>query len=141
VARTFTPAEANSALSEVRPLAERMVAVRARLQELQGEQREVVQIIAGNGSGYAVSEARSDEFAAAAAELETCLEALMEFGVEVKDIDAGLLDFPSVREGEDVLLCWRVGEESVEWWHDLEEGFAGRKPIDWVDAGGAEGTG
>ena len=139
MARTFTPAEANSALSEVRPLAERMVAVRARLQELQGEQREVVQIIAGNGSGYAVSEARSDEFAAAAAELETCLEALTELGVQVKDIDAGLLDFPAVREGEDVLLCWRLGEDSVEWWHGLEEGFAGRRPIDWTEGPGGRG--
>jgi hypothetical protein len=131
VARTFTPAEANSALSEVRPLAERMVAIRARLQELQGEQREVVQIIAGNGSGYAVSEARSDEFAAGAAELEACIEKLAELGVQVKDSDTGLLDFPAVREGEDVLLCWRVGEEAVEFWHDLEEGYPGRKPIDW----------
>ena len=131
MARTFTPAEANSALPEVRPVAERMVAVRARLQELQGEQREVVQIIAGNGSGYAVSEARTDEFAAAAAELERCLERLAELGVEVKDPESGLLDFPAVREGEDVLLCWRVGEDAVEWWHGLEEGFAGRRPIDW----------
>jgi hypothetical protein len=132
VARTFTPAEANSALFEVRPIAERMVAVRARLQELQGEQREVVQIIAGNGSGYAVSEARSDEFAAAAAELQECLEQLTALGVLVKDADTGLLDFPALREGEEVLLCWRVGEESVEWWHDLEAGYEGRRPIDWA---------
>jgi hypothetical protein len=135
VARTFTPAEANSALSEVRPLAERMVAARARLQELQGEQREVVQLIAGNGSGYAVSEARTEEFAAQAAELERCLDALTELGVQVKDADAGLLDFPAVRDGEDVLLCWRVGEDAVDWWHDLEEGYAGRRPIDWEGEG------
>ena len=70
MARTFTPAEANSALSEVRPLVERMVAARERLHELEGEQREVVQIIAGNGSGYAVGEARTDEFSAAATEFE-----------------------------------------------------------------------
>ena len=131
MARIFTPAEANSALSEVRPLAEQLVAVRARLQELQGEQREVVQIIAGNGSGYAVGEARSDEFSAAAAELERILDALTELGVQVKDADAGLLDFPAVREGEDLLLCWRLGEDSVDWWHGPEEGFAGRRPIDW----------
>src|SRR6476660_2692618 len=106
-----------------------MVAVRARLQELQGEQREVVQIIAGNGSGYAVSEARSDEFAAAAVELETCLDALTALGVQVKDPDGGLVDFPAVRDGEDVLLCWQLGEESVEWWHGLEDGFGGRQPI------------
>jgi hypothetical protein len=131
VARTFTPAEANSALSEVRPVAERMMAIRARLHELQGEQREVVQIIAGNGSGYAVSEARSDEFTAAAAELEACIEKLAQLGVQVKDSDTGLLDFPAVRDGEDVLLCWQVGEAAVEFWHDLEEGYGGRKRIDW----------
>jgi hypothetical protein len=134
VARTFTPAEANSALAEVRPLVERMVALRARLHELQGEQREVVQIIAGNGSGYAVSEARTDEFSAAAAEFESCLERLAVLGVQVKDVDEGLVDFPSVRHGEEVLLCWRPGEDAVEWWHGLEEGFGGRKPIDWEAA-------
>ena len=135
MARTFTPAEANSALSEVRPIAERMVALRARLRELQGEQREVVQIIAGNGSGYAVAEARTDEVAAAAAELEACLDRLSALGVLVKDLDAGLLDFPSVRAGEPVLLCWRVGEEAVEWWHDRESGYEGRRPVDWEDEG------
>jgi hypothetical protein len=134
VPRTFTPAEANSALSEVRPIAERMVAVRARLHELQSEQRDVVQIIAGNGSGYAVSEARTEDFDAAAVEFTSCLEQLGSLGVQVKDPETGLLDFPAVREGEDVLLCWRVGEEAVEFWHDLEEGFGGRKPIDWGEA-------
>jgi len=131
VPRTFTPAEANSALPEVRPLVERMVAARSRLRELEGEQREVVQIIAGNGSGYAVGEARSDEFTAAAAELQASVEQLNDLGVQVKDAETGLIDFPAVRDGEDVLLCWRVGEEAVEWWHDLEEGYAGRKRIDW----------
>ena len=131
MSRTFTPAEANSALSEVRPLVERMVAVRARLRELEGEQRELVQLVAGNGSGYGVGEARSEEFAAAAAELQDCIERLTELGVEVKDIDVGLVDFPALREGEDVLLCWRAGEDAVEWWHGLDDGFAGRQPIDW----------
>jgi hypothetical protein len=131
MARTFTPAEANSALSEVRPLVERLVAVRARLRELEDEQREVVQIIAGNGSGYAVGEARGEDFSALATELETTLEHLLELGVHVKDLDSGLVDFPALRHGEEVLLCWQVGEESVEYWHDHEEGFAGRKPIDW----------
>jgi hypothetical protein len=110
-----------------------MVATRARLRELQGEQREMVQVIAGNGSGYAVSDARTDEFAAAAAELELCVEELTALGVEVKDADTGLVDFPSVRHGEEVLLCWQVGEDAVEWWHDRESGIAGRAPVDWDD--------
>jgi hypothetical protein len=130
-ARTFTPSEANSALERVRPLAEQMIALRARLTELQGEQREVVKIIAGNGSGYGVGEARSPEFARLAGELEGCLQLLGEIGVEIKDAETGLLDFPSVRGGEEVLLCWRAGEEAVEFWHSREDGFAGRRRIDW----------
>ncbi len=131
MAQTFTPAEANSALPEVRSLAERMVVARARLRELEGGQHQVAELVAGNGSGYAVTEARTDEFAAAAAELEGCLAQLIAIGVWVKDPDAGLLDFPAVREGESVLLCWQLGEAAVEWWHGLDAGFAGRKPIDW----------
>jgi hypothetical protein len=51
--------------------------------------------------------------------------------VVLKDADVGLLDFPALREGQEVLLCWRVGEDDVRYWHDHAEGFAGRKPIDW----------
>lgn len=131
--RTFTPSEANSALDQVRPLAERMVEVRARLTELEDEQREVVQIVAGNGSSEAVGEARTPEFARLAAEFQRCFDALADLGVEVRDVDSGLLDFPSLREGETVLLCWQPGEPAVAWWHGVEDGFAGRRPIDWGD--------
>ena len=138
-ARTFTPTEANSALAEVRPLAERMIEIRARLGELESEQREAVRIVAGNGHGNAVGEARSPEFNGLVAELEECVDRLSELGVQVKDVESGLLDFPSSRDGADVLLCWRVGEESVEWWHGLEDGFAGRRRVDWEGDGKSEG--
>jgi hypothetical protein len=110
-----------------------MVAACARLRELQGDQREMVQVIAGNGSGYAVNDARADEFAAAVAALDACVEELTALGVRVKDADTGLVDFPSLRRGREVLLCWQAGEDAVEWWHDLESGFADRSPIDWDD--------
>ena len=51
-------------------------------------------------------------------------------GAIVKDLDEGLVDFPAVRDGEEILLCWRLGEEEVAYWHGLEEGFAGRQPLD-----------
>ena len=108
-----------------------MVEVRARLAELEDEQREVVRIVAGNGSGEGVGDARTPEFAKLARELQEIVDELALIGVQVKDADTGLLDFPGVREGEDVLLCWRVGEPAVEWYHGLEDGFAGRRRIDW----------
>jgi len=108
-----------------------MVAVRGRLTELESEQREVVKIIAGNGSGYGVGEARTPEFSRLAAELEDLLNRLSAIGVEVKDAESGLLDFPALRDGDDVLLCWQLGEAAIEFWHGREEGFAGRKRIDW----------
>jgi hypothetical protein len=129
--RTFTPDEANNALAQVRPLAERMVELRARMAALENEQREVARIVAGNGSGLGVGDARTPELATLARELQEVVEELTLIGVQVKDADTGLLDFPATREGAEVLLCWRVGEPAVEWYHELEAGFAGRRRIDW----------
>lgn len=131
--RLFTPREANSALDQVRPVAERLVAVRARMRELAETQGDSILAIGGNGVGYAATdlkEARggleqlAEEVAAAVRELDA-------LGVVVKDLDLGLLDFPGLREGEEVELCWQVGEGTVAYWHPLEAGFRGRKPIDW----------
>ena len=129
----FTPAEANSALTEVRPVAERLVAVRTRMRELEGTQRELVTAIGGNGGGYAagdLNEAQTELVGLADAAV-ACVDRLEELGVQIKDLDTGLLDFPAVRDGVEVELCWRVGEAAVEQWHGIGEGFAGRKPIDW----------
>ena len=65
-----------------------------------------------------------------ATQLRAVLEAVQEYGCQVKDLDIGLLDFPTLYHGREVLLCWRLGESRIEFWHDLEEGFRGRKPID-----------
>jgi hypothetical protein len=131
----FTPAEANSALPEVREAAERLVALRRRMRALDNEQRTAVTAIGGNGVGYAAGDlnAAQGELRELAEELTACVEELTELGVQVKDLDAGLVDFPALRAGEPVLLCWRVGEDEVAWWHGLEDGFAGRRPIDWSE--------
>ncbi len=133
--RSFTPSEANSALEEVRPVAERLVALRARMRELEREQGELVTAIGGNGGGYAATDlnAAQSELSGLAEAAIACVERLEELGVTIKDLDLGLLDFPAEREGEDVLLCWHVGEDSVAFWHGLDEGYAGRKPIDWSE--------
>ncbi len=131
--RLFTPREANSALAEVRPIAERLVAVRARMRELAETQSENILAIGGNGVGYAAgglnaAQGGLEQLAEEAAEAVRELDAL---GVVVKDLDLGLLDFPGLREGDEVELCWQVGEDAVAYWHPLEAGYRGRKPIDW----------
>ena len=130
---TFTPAEANSALAEVRPVAQRLVGVRERMRELERSQGDLASAIEGNGGGYAASdlnEAQSELSGLADAAI-ACVERLEELGVTVKDLDLGLLDFPGVRGGVEVELCWHVGEDAVAFWHELGAGYAGRKPIDW----------
>lgn len=133
--RVFTPAEANSALAEVRPVAERLVALRKRMRELVGEQAKHVTAIGGNGGGYAASDlnAAQAELEQLAGDAGACVAELEDLGVVVKDLDTGLLDFPTLRDGEEVELCWRVGEETVAFWHELGAGFRGRKPVDWVE--------
>jgi hypothetical protein len=129
--RYFTPEEANAALAELRPIAERMVAHRRALARAQLEQAELVTQIATNGGDLDPGALR-DLAGTLQRELEAvadCLRQLGELGVQVKDVDEGLLDFPARRGDEDVLLCWRVGEDEVAFWHGLEEGFRGRKPL------------
>ena len=129
--RYFTPDEANAALEEVRPLAERLVAHRRSMLEAQARQEALGQRIAANGGGIDPGEP-----AGAAEEVERAMEAIAELvdeiqalGAQVKDLDTGLLDFPTLREGEEALLCWRVGEEDIRYWHGLDDGFAGRQPL------------
>ena len=130
-ARYFTPEEANEALAEVRPLTERLVEHRRALAEAQERRGALGERIAGNGGGIQPS-----ELAAATHELErhadgvaTCNGEIGALGAQVKDLDVDLVDFPARRGDEDVLLCWRLGEDEVGWWHGADDGFAGRRPL------------
>ena len=90
-----------------------------------------VQRIAGNGGDFDPQEQRSleEEFEREGAAVAACVAQLEELGVLVKDLDRGLVDFPALRNGEEVLLCWEVGEDEIAYWHGVDEGFAGRKPL------------
>jgi hypothetical protein len=131
VPRYFTPEEANAALAHVRPLAERMVEVRGRLRDEQRRQAALAAIVAGNGHGNSAKEnARlTASLEEGTAELVRCAREIQELGAIVKDLEQGLVDFPWLRDGEEVLLCWRVGEDAVAFWHPVDEGFAGRRPL------------
>src|SRR4051812_20539125 len=110
--RFFTPDEANDALREVRPLAERMVQHRRALARAQVRHAELVTQIAGNGGDLSPGEVRdaAEEVAREVDGIAECVHTINEAGVQVKDLDEGLLDFPARRGDEDVLLCWKVGE-------------------------------
>jgi hypothetical protein len=130
--RYFTPDEANAELQEIRPLAEELVSHRREQQRLQARRVELAAKIAGNGGGIESQSLAELETAEQHERIEIarCVNAIHERGAIVKDLDSGLLDFPALRQGEEILLCWRLGEDEVAHWHGLEEGFAGRKPLD-----------
>lgn len=122
--RTFTPDEANALLDELRPLVERARQARRQLLAIDPALEPALTRAGGNGGGRVAGEA--------VALMETVREVVRRIqaqGVLVKDLEQGLLDFPSERQGRIVLLCWKAGEPRVAHWHDLDSGFAGRRPL------------
>jgi hypothetical protein len=131
VEREFTLEEANAAVVELRPVVERMVAHGRKLAGAQREQRQLVTRIAGNGGDMQPSDLRelAETIQSEADAIASCAEEIDAAGAQIKSLEEGLLDFPSRREGELVLLCWKLGEGEIEYWHGVDEGFAGRKPL------------
>ena len=129
--RTFTWAEANAALEDVRPLAERLVERARELRAAQAAQGELSLHIAGNGGDITPTDLAEAEAAVqeAARAVGDVIQQLDRLGVQVKDADTGLLDFPALRAGEPVLLCWQLGEPEIGFWHGLDDGYAGRRPL------------
>jgi hypothetical protein len=131
--RIFTQEEANDALEVVRPLVERLVAARKRFVHVAGRLEQVEGRVAGNGGGLDPQRVRElqEQAAEVGAEIAALVGELEAAGVQVKDLDQGLIDFPAQHpeSQETVLLCWHLGEDGVQYWHGVEEGFAGRKPL------------
>ena len=129
--RHFTAEEANGALTEVRPLVEQMVEQRRLHVEALERQEELEGHIRGNGGGIPPAELADTaaEVERLARELAKVVDEIAALGAEVKDLDEGLIDFPALRRGETVLLCWKLGEDEIRYWHAVEDGFAGRRPL------------
>ena len=129
--RHFTPEEANDALIEVAPLVEEMVARRRAHIEALARQEELEGRIRGNGGGIppATLAGAAAEVESEARELARVIDEIVAHGAQVKDIDEGLIDFPALSRGETVLLCWRLGEDEIRYWHSVDDGFAGRREL------------
>ena len=130
--RLFTLDEAQALLDhKVRALAERMVALRTELRPLEKRWQKLVITVGSNGGGLAADDANEmrGRLEEGHDELRELLQEIVDHGVQVKDPDSGLLDFPSEVDGQPALLCWRVGEPQIAFWHSPEDGFAGRRPL------------
>jgi len=131
--RTFTLEEANQLLPVLESLLKRAISAKQTMAELDKEFQDLGhRIFLMGGIKLDVSKwARRKTVREETIQLlKDCVNEIHATGVQVKDLDIGLLDFPAVVDGETVLLCWKLGEpHSIAHWHGTQEGFAGRKPI------------
>jgi len=130
--KLFTLDEANRLVPTLERLLRRLVEQRQALREHEQVIEEFRAAAGKSGGGmpggrFGKARVAAEALGAQIAEGTRRIEAL---GCVVKDLDRGLVDFPSRREDQTVFLCWRLGETSIRYWHGLKEGFAGRKPLD-----------
>jgi len=124
--KMFTVQEANALLPNVRIIVGKIQRAHRQLSKYREEAKKAAQAAEQGGGGLADGVA----YAAALTALTLQLAELEALGVQLKDFERGLVDFPSLREGRVVLLCWQLGEgDELEWWHDVDAGFAGRTPL------------
>ena len=126
--RLFTVEEANALLPTLIPVLETLRQQKRELDEARLALTRLTPAMRGNGHGATAVELER-RFRDLANEITTQVRAILAQGVEVKDLDQGLIDFPSPRGDRVVYLCWRLGEGALAWWHELDGGFAGREPL------------
>jgi len=131
--RTFTLDEAQSLLPVLESLLRTAMNAKNLIEKDDAEQQALHHRIFLNGGMFldiVPLARRKAERARAEQRAKDAVAEIDSIGVQVKDLDIGLLDFPCAVEGQIVLLCWKLGEKSITHWHGTQEGFAGRKPID-----------
>ena len=122
--RHFSVEQANALIDGLKPLLRELRDARDLLTDADSH-ASLTEAAPTNGGG-----AQGQRVGEAFLEVRRLLLAIQEAGIVVRDIDRGLIDFPAIRDGEEIYLCWELGEDRVEWWHDLEGGYGGRQPLD-----------
>lgn len=124
--KLFTLEEANALLPSVRRILQKIRRSRRTL----GKYREEAKLAAEGAELGGGGIASGLQYALVLTNFAEEMSDLEAMGVQLKDFDRGLVDFPSLRDGRVVLLCWQLGEgEELEWWHDIDAGFGGRTPL------------
>ncbi len=122
--RYFTVEEANALLPRLRALIEAMWEARAAILAARPDMEPVLEAAMNNGGSQ-----RASEVVAEFERLQNIVHEIREMGCVLRDMEKGLVDFLSRRDGQEVYLCWHYGEERVAFWHELRAGFAGRRPL------------
>jgi hypothetical protein len=122
--RHFTVEEANAILDRLKPLLRELRDARDVLTDT--DSHSVLADAAPTNGGGEPGRKVGEAFL----EVRRMLLTIQEAGIVVRDIERGLIDFPALRGGDEVYLCWELGEDGVAWWHDLDAGYGGRQPLD-----------
>ncbi len=132
MSKRFTLSEAQSLLPQVERLLQDAIRLKPQFDDATAEvnkMKERVHMMGGTlidrGAALELRQRREGS----SKQLRQAVEEILEMGVQIKDIETGLIDFPTRFRGREVYLCWKLGESAIEFWHG-EEGFRGRKPID-----------
>jgi hypothetical protein len=124
--KLFTIPEANALLPNVRTIVAKIQQAHRKVSRYRVDAKKAAEAAEQGGGGVP----QGVNYAMALTELTVQLSELEGLGVQLKDFERGLVDFPSLRDGRVVLLCWQMGEgDELEWWHDVDAGFAGRTPL------------
>jgi hypothetical protein len=133
VPRYFTLRQAEQLLPQVESAIRDAIALKSEYQKTESEIQEFQRRVSMQGgvrvdrAGFLDRQRRRDS---TALQLNAAIETIQDYGCLVKDLDIGLLDFPTLLNGQEVYLCWKLGENGIHFWHRVEEGFRGRKPVD-----------
>jgi len=122
--KTFTLDEANALIPHILKLLDELTETRNKLSTLGANLSSILEHASGNGGSKAGS-----EYAMELQSFNAQLSLFQDLGCELKDLDQGLVDFPSQRGEKQIYLCWKRGEPRVQFWHDVDSGMAGRQPI------------
>ena len=123
--RYFSLQEANEALKIIRPLMDEVQAIRQKILKNQPEAWPAIEKSAGNGGNRALSNMVQDF-----EKFDILIHRIQDTDVLIKDVNLGLLDFPALKDGREVYLCWQYGEGDIAFWHEVEAGYAGRQTIE-----------
>jgi len=121
----FTVDKANTILPKVKKRFDEILCCKNNVMDIQEE----LQNLSDSNCGFEKFIKKKQELNHAVTSLYNMIQELEDMGIMIKSVDEGLLDFPSIRDDEEIWLCWKFGENKVKFWHRKDEGFMGRKPI------------